>query len=78
MIENITGNNLDIITQKRIFIKDKNFRKYTIDEKNIQKYYFLSIRNGEEHNYNYDLLKFFNIYKPNVFKKYSFESKTTT
>jgi hypothetical protein len=49
--------------------------KYSIDEKNIQKFYFLSIRNGEEHNYNYDLLKIFNIDKPNDYKKYCFRNK---
>ena len=72
MIENITGNNLNIITQKRILVEDKKIRKYYIDEKNIQKNYFLSIRNGNEHNYNYDLLKIFNIDKPNDYKKYCF------
>jgi hypothetical protein len=75
MIENITGNKLDIITQKRIVINNKKIRKYFIDEKNIQKFYFLSIRNGEEHNYNYDLLKIFNIDKPNDYKKYCFRNK---
>ena len=72
MIENITGNNLDIIIKSRIVLNDKKYIKYSIDEKNIQKFYFLSIRNGKEHNYNYDLLKIFNIHKPNDYKKYCF------
>ncbi len=75
MIENITGNNLNILTQKRIAIDDKKIRKYFIEEKNIQNFYFLSIRNGEEHCYNYDLLKIFNIDKPNDYKKYCFGYK---
>lgn len=77
MIENITGNNLNIITQKRILVEDKKIRKYYIDEKNIQKFYFLSIRNGNEHNYNYDLLKIFNIDKPNDYKKYCFGMRSS-
>lgn len=75
MIENITGNNLDIIIKSRIRANNKQILKYSIDEKNIQKFYFLSIRNGEEHNYNYDLLKIFNINKPNDYKKYCFRNK---
>lgn len=73
MIENITGNNLDII------IKDKNKKvngvktyQYFININLIKQFYFLSIRNGDEHNYNYDLLKIFNINKPNDYKKYCF------
>lgn len=73
MIENITGNNLDII------IKDKNKKvngvktyKYFTNINLIKQFYFLSIRNGDEHNYNYDLLKMFNINKPNDYKKYCF------
>lgn len=75
MIENITGNNLNIITQIRILINEKKIRKYFIDVKNIQQLYFLSIRNGDEHNYNYDLLKIFNVDKPNDYKKYYFGNK---
>lgn len=73
MIENITGNNLDII------IKDKNKKvngvktyQYFTNINLIKQFYFLSIRNGDEHNYNYDLLKIFNINKPNDYKKYCF------
>ena len=76
MIENITGNNLNVI------IKDKNKKvdnkrtvKYCINEILINNFYSLSIRNGEEHNYNYDLLKIFNIDKPNDYKKYCFRNK---
>lgn len=75
MIENITGNNLNIILQKRINVEQKKNRKYYIDAKNIQNFYFLSMRNGEEHNYDYDLLKIFNIDKPNDYKKYCFRKK---
>jgi hypothetical protein len=75
MIENITGNNLNII------IKDKNKKvngvktyQYFINENLIKQFYFISVRNGEEHyyNYDYDLLKIFNIDKPNDYKKYCF------
>lgn len=73
MIENITGNNLDIIT------KDKNKKvngvktyQYFTNANLIKQFYFISIRNGEEHYYNYDLLKIFNIDKPNDYKKYGF------
>lgn len=73
MIENITGNNLNII------IKDKNKKvngvktyQYFINKNLIKQFYFISIRNGEEHNYNYDLLKIFNIEKTKHSKKYSF------
>lgn len=72
MIENITGNNLNIIIKSRIRENNKQIFKYKIDEKNIYNFYFLSIRNGEEHYYNYDLLKIFNIDKPNDYKKYCF------
>jgi hypothetical protein len=41
-------------------------------------FYFLSIRKGDEHNYNYDLLKIFNIYKPNDYKKYCFGQRNST
>lgn len=75
MIENITGNNLNIIIKSRIRVNNKQIFKYIINDKNIQKFYFLSIRNGEEHNYNYDLLKIFNIDKPNDYKKYCFRNK---
>jgi hypothetical protein len=73
MIENITGNNLNII------IKDKNKKvngvktyQYFTNINLVKEFYFLSIRNGEEHNYNYDLLKMFNINKPIDYKKYCF------
>lgn len=76
MIENITGNNLNVI------IKDKNKKvdnkrtvKYCMNEILINNFYSLSIRNGEEHNYNYDLLKIFNIDKPIDYKKYCFGNK---
>jgi len=76
MIENITGNNLNVI------IKDKNKKvdnkrtvKYCMNEILINNFYSLSIRNGEEHNYNYDLLKIFNIDKPNDYKKFCFRNK---
>ena len=72
MIENIIGNNLNIIVKSRNIIEGKKYMKYTINEKNLKNNYFLSIRNGEEHNYNYDLLKIFNIDKPNDYKKYCF------
>jgi len=75
MIENITGNNLDIIT------KDKNKKvngvktfQYFTNGNLIKQFYFISISNGEEHYYNYDLLKIFNIDKPNDYKKYCFGS----
>jgi len=75
MIENITGNNLDIIS------KDKNKKvngvktyQYFTNGNLIKQFYFISVRNGEEHYYNYDLLKIFNIDKPNDYKKYCFGS----
>ena len=75
MIENITGNNLNVIIKSRMVVNNKKYMKYYIDEKKIQKFYFLSIRNGEEHNYNYDLLKIFNIDEPIDYKKYCFGNK---
>ena len=73
MIENITGNNLNIIIKdKNKKIEDKRTIKYSINENLINNFYYISMRNSEEHNYNYDLLKTFNIYKPNDYKKYCF------
>ncbi len=74
MIENITGNNLNIIIQKRFVINGKKIRKYDIDENKIQQFYFLSMRNCDKFNddYNFELLKIFNINKPNDYKKYCF------
>ena len=73
MIENITGNNFDIIIKdKNKKIEDKRTIKYSINENLINNFYYISMRNGEEHNYNYDLLKTFNINKPNYYNKYCF------
>ena len=74
MIDNITGNNPHIIIKSRIRENNKQIFKYKIDEHYMRNFYFLSIRNGEEHNYNYnyDLLKIFNIDKPYDYKNYSF------
>ncbi len=73
MIENITGNNFDIIIKdKNKKIEDKRTIKYSINEDLINNFYYISMRNGEEHNYNYDLLKTFNINKPNDYNKYCF------
>ena len=74
MIENISGNNLNIIIQKRIIVDGEKNRKYKIDEKKIQFFYLLSMRNCDKinENYNYDLLKIFSIDKPNDYKKYYF------
>ena len=73
MIENITGNNLNII------IKDKNKKvdnkrtvKYCINQILINDFYYISVRNGEEHNYDYNFFEKFNIYKPNDYKNYLF------
>jgi hypothetical protein len=73
MIENITGNNLNII------IKDKNKKvngvktyQYFINWDLIEQFYFMSIRNGDEHYYNYDFFIKNNINKPNDYNKYSF------
>jgi hypothetical protein len=80
MIENIIGNNLNIIIKSRIVKDEKKYMKYIIDKNNIQKYYFLSIRNCDKINndYNYDLFKIFNINKPNNYEKYSFGQRNST
>lgn len=64
MIENITGKNLNII------IIDKNKKvdgvktyQYFTNWNLIKQFYCISIRNGNEHNYNYDLFTKLDIQK---------------
>lgn len=75
MITNITGKNINIIDKNRPrenYIRDI---KYKINIDIIKVFYDLSVRNGEEHNYDYDLLKIFNISKPNDFNNFCFGKK---
>ena len=74
MIENIIGNNLNIIVKKRHRENGIKVMKYLLNEKIITDFYFLSIRNSNYNNcdYNYNLLKNFNIDKPKNFQNYSF------
>jgi hypothetical protein len=76
MIENIVGNNLNII------IKDKNKKvdgvktyKYFTNFDFIKQLYYISIRNCHESNYNYNLLIKIGIDKPINYDKYNFGNK---
>lgn len=73
MIENITGNNFNII------IKDKNKKvdnkrtvKYCMNDILVNNFYLISMRNSNEHNYDYDFFKNFKIFKPNDYTNYLF------
>ena len=73
MIENITGNNFNII------IKDKNKKvdnkrtvKYCMNDILVNNFYLISMRNSNEHNYDYDFFKNFKIFKPNDYNNYLF------
>lgn len=72
MIKNIAGINIIKSSQSR---KDcVKVRKYYLDCDIIKKYYHLSIRTYNELNYDYELLKYFNIAKPN-YVEYKFGKK---
>ena len=76
MIENITGNNLNIIIKdKNKKVDNKRIVKYCMNENLIKDFYYISLRNGEEHNYDYNFFEKFNVYKPNDYKKYCFCSQ---
>lgn len=75
MIDNIFGQKLSLIFSKKVKINGNVITKYNFNNDLIKNFYSISIRNGEEHNYNYDLLKTFNIDKPNDYKKYCFKNK---
>ena len=74
MIENIVGNNFNIIIQNRLTVNNVKIRKYKMNNEIIMKFYLLSIRNSNNynHDYNYNLLKKFNINEPKNFQKYCF------
>ena len=79
MIENIAGNNLNIIIKdKNKKIDNKRTIKYCINENLIYIFYSISMRNGDEHYYDYNLFKKFNVYKPNNYKKYCFGQRSST
>jgi hypothetical protein len=69
IIKNIVGINIIKSSQNQ---KDGiRIRKYFLDDDIIKKYYNLSIRCDNELNYDYDLLKYFNIKKNNI-NEYNF------
>ena len=74
MIENIVGNNFNIIIQNRQTVNNVKIRKYKMNNEIIMNFYLLSIRNSNNYNndYNYNLLKKFNINEPKNFQKYCF------
>lgn len=72
MIKNIAGINIIKSSQNQ---KDGiRIRKYFLDDNIIKKYYNLSIRCENELNYDYNLLKYFNIKKNNI-NEYKFGKK---
>jgi hypothetical protein len=72
MFKNIVGGNIKIINKNIIKNEETRITRYEFDISLIKTYYEISIRKGNNHNYNYDLLKIFNIVKPNDYIKYSF------
>ncbi len=74
MIENILGQHLNFFFSKKVKINSKVITKYYFNYDLINSFYDLSIRNTNDHNYNYDLLKIFNINKPFDYNNYCFGS----
>lgn len=75
MIDNISGLKLNLIFSKKVKINGSVITKYNFNNNLIKNFYEISVRNGKEHNYNFDLLKIFNIDKPIDYKKYCFRNK---
>lgn len=75
MIDNISGLKLNLIFSKKVKINGSVITKYNFNNNLIKNFYEISVRKCKEHNYNYDLLKIFNIDKPIDYKKYCFGNK---
>jgi len=73
MIKNIAG--INIFKSSRTQNNGIRVRKYFLDDDIITKYYYLSVRCDNELNYDYDLLKYFNIKKNNM-NEYKFGKKS--
>ena len=72
MIKNIVG--INIIKSSQPQKNGIREREYKLNKDIIIKYYNLSIRTNNELNYDYDLLKFFDIVKSN-YVEYKFGKK---
>ena len=75
MIENIVGKNISIVNNVRISQNKKQIHKYSINKQIITDYYFLSIRKSINHDYDYNLLKPFDINMPIELHPYPFGIK---
>lgn len=74
MIDNISGQNLNLIFSKKVKINGIVVTKYNFNNDLIKNFYEISVRNCDKINedYNNDLLKIFSIDKLNDYKKYRF------
>ncbi len=70
MIENIISKNITV--KKKVMENNIRFFKYEFDKNLIKSYYELSIRKNNYNDYDYNLLKSFDITKPNNYEKYYF------